>query len=215
MFAQIEAGQTPPTRLADATKAALTVLVILVIAALAGARVLRVFGVSLDAFSIAGGGVLTWIGFSMLRGNSTQTQYLSKDRAAATRIARAADLVCCQPGHDYRSDHARCCAYEAGAAGYGTYRGRGSHGRNVGRHGARCSWRSLFKRRGRPSERYGAAVYGIDRHRYGRAVRVDRLPQFFRLMSAIGGKADMGLSRCKCPLLGVKRTCRFAPANVR
>ena len=57
MFAQIEAGQTRATRLADATKAALAVLVILVIAALAGARVLQVFGVSLDAFSIAGGGV--------------------------------------------------------------------------------------------------------------------------------------------------------------
>jgi multiple antibiotic resistance protein len=32
--------------------------------------VLQVFGVSLEAFSIAGGGVLAWIGFSMLRGNS-------------------------------------------------------------------------------------------------------------------------------------------------
>ena len=34
MFAQIEAGQTSATRFADSTKAALTVLVILVIAAL-------------------------------------------------------------------------------------------------------------------------------------------------------------------------------------
>jgi len=70
MFAQIEAGQTSATRFADATKAALAVLVILVIAALVGARVLQIFGVSLDAFSVAGGGVLAWIGFSMLRGNS-------------------------------------------------------------------------------------------------------------------------------------------------
>jgi multiple antibiotic resistance protein len=61
MFAQIEAAQTRATRLVDATKASLAVLVILVVAALAGARVLRVFGVSLEAFSIAGGGVLTWI----------------------------------------------------------------------------------------------------------------------------------------------------------
>jgi len=70
MFAQIESGQTSATRFADATKAALAVLVILVIAALVGARVLQVFGVSLDAFSVAGGGVLAWIGFSMMRGNS-------------------------------------------------------------------------------------------------------------------------------------------------
>jgi multiple antibiotic resistance protein len=70
MFAQIEAGQASTTRWGDATKAALAVLVILVLAALVGARVLQVFGVSLDAFSVAGGGVLAWIGFSMLRGNS-------------------------------------------------------------------------------------------------------------------------------------------------
>jgi multiple antibiotic resistance protein len=38
MFAQIEAGQMSATRLADATKAALAVLVVLVIAALVGAR---------------------------------------------------------------------------------------------------------------------------------------------------------------------------------
>ena len=82
MFAQIEAGQTRATRLADATKAALAVLAILIIAALAGARVLKVFGVSLEAFSIAGGGVLTWMGFSMLRGNSPQARDASQDGAA-------------------------------------------------------------------------------------------------------------------------------------
>jgi multiple antibiotic resistance protein len=68
MFAQIEVGQPGTLRFRDATKAAVAVLVILVIAALVGARVLQVFGVSLDAFSVAGGGVLVWIGFSMLRG---------------------------------------------------------------------------------------------------------------------------------------------------
>src|SRR5262245_17645338 len=70
MFAKIEVGQSSNTRLADATKAALAVIVILIIAALVGARVLKIFGVSLDAFSIAGGGVRTCIGFSMLRGSS-------------------------------------------------------------------------------------------------------------------------------------------------
>ena len=80
MFTQIEAGQTSATRLADATKAALAVLVILVIAALVGAKVLHIFGVSLDAFSVAGGGVLAWIGFSMLRGNSTTVPDPAKDQ---------------------------------------------------------------------------------------------------------------------------------------
>ena len=98
MFAQVEAGQTRATRLADATKAALAVLVILVIAALAGARVLQVFGVSLDAFSIAGGGVLTWIGFSMLRGNSPQVQDPSKNHVAETRSLGPVILFAASPG---------------------------------------------------------------------------------------------------------------------
>jgi multiple antibiotic resistance protein len=80
MFAQIAAGQTSAARFADATKAALTVLVILVIAALVGARVLQVFGVSLEAFSVAGGGVLAWIGFSMLRGNSAPIPNAATDQ---------------------------------------------------------------------------------------------------------------------------------------
>ena len=98
MFAQIEAGQTGATRLADATKAALAVLVILLVAALAGARVLQVFGVSLDAFSVAGGGVLTWIGFSMLRGNSPQAQDPSKDGAAEKRSLTPMILFAASPG---------------------------------------------------------------------------------------------------------------------
>jgi multiple antibiotic resistance protein len=74
MFARIEAGQARAAQLADATKAALAVLVILVVSALVGARVLQVFGVSLDAFSVAGGGVLAWIGFTMLRASSAPAQ---------------------------------------------------------------------------------------------------------------------------------------------
>ena len=98
MFAQLEANQTHASRLADATKAALVVLVILVVAALAGARVLQVFGVSLDAFSIAGGAVLTWIGFSMLSGNSPQAQDPSKNVAAEKRSLTPMILFAASPG---------------------------------------------------------------------------------------------------------------------
>src|SRR4249920_1722406 len=98
MFAQIDASQTRVTRLADATKVALAVLVILVIAALAGARVLQIFGVSLDAFSIAGGGVLTWIGFTMLRGGSPQAKDPSKDGAVEKRSLTPLILFAASPG---------------------------------------------------------------------------------------------------------------------
>ena len=73
-------------------------LVILIVAALAGARALQVFGVSLEAFSIAGGGVLTWIGFSMLRGNSPQAQYPSKDDTAERRSFTPLILFAASPG---------------------------------------------------------------------------------------------------------------------
>jgi multiple antibiotic resistance protein len=98
MFAQIEAGRTRAIRITDATKVALAVLIILLVAALAGARVLQIFGVSLDAFSIAGGGVLTWIGFSMLRGNSPQARDPSKDGAAEKRSLTPVILFAASPG---------------------------------------------------------------------------------------------------------------------
>jgi multiple antibiotic resistance protein len=98
MFARIEAGQTRAARLADATKAGLAVLVILVVAALAGARVLQVFGVSLDAFAVAGGGVLSWIGLTMLRDNSAPAQDHSKEGADENRSLTPLILFAASPG---------------------------------------------------------------------------------------------------------------------
>jgi multiple antibiotic resistance protein len=80
LFAQADAGRSRRSQLVDATKAALAILAILVIAALAGTRVLHLFGVSLDAFMVAGGGVLAWMGFSMLSGQAP----VSRPPAAAS-----------------------------------------------------------------------------------------------------------------------------------
>ena len=98
MFAQIEAGKDRGARLADATKAALAVLVILVVAALAGARVLQVFGVSLDAFAVAGGGVLAWIGLTMLGGKSAPDPDPSKEDAEKKRSITPLILFAASPG---------------------------------------------------------------------------------------------------------------------
>jgi multiple antibiotic resistance protein len=70
IFESGESTRSHAQRLADATKAAIAILVILELAALGGAAVLKLFGISLDAFSVAGGGVLVWMGFSMLRGTT-------------------------------------------------------------------------------------------------------------------------------------------------
>jgi multiple antibiotic resistance protein len=66
MFIRAEAGRSPGKQLTDATKAGLAILLILLVSALIGPRLLHMFGVSLDAFMVAGGGVLAWMGFSML-----------------------------------------------------------------------------------------------------------------------------------------------------
>ena len=71
MFARIEANRSREERVADAAKAALAMTVILTLSALVGTQLLHLFGVSLDAFMVAGGGVLAWMGFSMLSGQGS------------------------------------------------------------------------------------------------------------------------------------------------
>lgn len=69
MFARIEFGRSKQEMLKDATQAVVAVLVILTLAALAGVQFLHQFGISLDAFKVAGGVVLSWMGFNMLSAN--------------------------------------------------------------------------------------------------------------------------------------------------
>lgn len=69
MFTQAVVGRSRAERLIDATKAIFAVFLLLTVAALVGTRLLDLFGVSLDAFMVAGGGVLAWMGFSMLSGS--------------------------------------------------------------------------------------------------------------------------------------------------
>jgi len=69
MFARIEGGRSSLERRGDAIKVALAVVIILSGAALIGTQLLHLFGVSLDAFMVAGGGVLAWMGYSMLSGH--------------------------------------------------------------------------------------------------------------------------------------------------
>jgi multiple antibiotic resistance protein len=62
------AGQSLGGKMTDAARAAGAILIILTLAALLGMQLLHLFGVSLDAFMVAGGGVLAWMGFAMLSG---------------------------------------------------------------------------------------------------------------------------------------------------
>ncbi|WP_230470293.1 MarC family protein [Lujinxingia vulgaris] len=73
MFANIEQDQPRETQLKDAAQVALATVVILAGAALLGTRILEMFGVSIDAFSVTGGAVLVGIGAAMLGGRQTPT----------------------------------------------------------------------------------------------------------------------------------------------
>ena len=61
IFAGLETGRIRSEQFSDATKAALAFLVVLVGAAFVGTKLLALFSVSLDAFSVAGGLVLAWM----------------------------------------------------------------------------------------------------------------------------------------------------------
>jgi multiple antibiotic resistance protein len=98
IFARIEGEQSRKTQMADAAKAVLAVMVILVLAALFGARALHLFGVSLDAFSVAGGGVLSWMGFSMLSGNPTIDKTCCNGGTIAKRSVTPLILFAASPG---------------------------------------------------------------------------------------------------------------------
>jgi multiple antibiotic resistance protein len=97
IFVQLDRAKPTGAELADATRAAATVGVILALAALFGARALDAFGVSLDAFSVAGGGVLAWIGFSMLRG-SPSTGAGSTEGASSVPSLTPLILFAASPG---------------------------------------------------------------------------------------------------------------------
>jgi multiple antibiotic resistance protein len=84
MFAKAAGRESRSRQIGDATRAALAISVILGGAAIAGARLLAVFGVSLNAFQVAGGMVLVWMGFLMLRGTSSPT---ADEKAADTKAS--------------------------------------------------------------------------------------------------------------------------------
>ncbi len=71
LFSQAVSGKPRKAQVAAATQAILTVMVILSLAAIGGAYLLKAFGISLDAFQAAGGVVLAWMGFMMLSGASS------------------------------------------------------------------------------------------------------------------------------------------------
>lgn len=95
MFAGIVRGQSHAAAMRSATGAILSVAAVLVLTAFVGSPLLKLFGISLDAFSVAGGGVLIFIGISMMQGAGTPTA--SADPGATPNIGKLV-LFAASPG---------------------------------------------------------------------------------------------------------------------
>jgi multiple antibiotic resistance protein len=98
MFARIEAQRSAAERRSDAMKVALVIVAILAVAALIGTQLLRLFGVSLDAFMVAGGAVLAWMGFSMLSGQASSPQPSTDAAPVAGKSLMPLILFAASPG---------------------------------------------------------------------------------------------------------------------
>jgi multiple antibiotic resistance protein len=98
MFARIEAQRSAAERRADAMRVALAIVAILSIAALIGTQLLRLFGVSLDAFMVAGGAVLAWMGFCMLSGHASSSQASTDAASVAGKSLMPLVLFAASPG---------------------------------------------------------------------------------------------------------------------
>lgn len=98
IFGKIEGARPRASRLADANKVAFVVMVILLLSAVLGIKALSLFGVSLDAFSVAGGGVLAWIGIGMLKGGSDNQQAQQATDVSQSPVLTPLILFAASPG---------------------------------------------------------------------------------------------------------------------
>jgi multiple antibiotic resistance protein len=79
IFLSITPNHTPSDRAALATKASIAVFIILTAFALLGNRIFDFFGITIDAFRIAGGLILLKISLDMLEVKSTRTRHTPEE----------------------------------------------------------------------------------------------------------------------------------------
>ena len=169
MFARIEANRSPVERRADAMKVALAIVVILTVAALIGTRLLHLFGVSLDAFMVAGGGVLAWMGFSMLSGQASSSPASPEAPSKSWGVTDALDSVRGKPRDDHRSNYTFRCPYTVGFSSHRPGGSRDGKCFDVAGHAARRS-RCPPKRWRWICANFDNALHGADRPVHGGSV---------------------------------------------
>src|SRR5262249_38928582 len=89
IFLTLAGRLLPAQKRRTAVRVALSILIILVVSALIGLKVLSIFGISLDVFRIVGGMIIAYMGFDMLSGRQTvaQASPQNDDVAASSSLA--------------------------------------------------------------------------------------------------------------------------------
>ena len=90
MLLQLEGRKDNKVKIQDGIKAMLIVMIILLIATIAGKYILNIFGISMDAFKAVGGIILSMIGFNMLVGTKNNSTTDTSDQGLAPLIFFAA-----------------------------------------------------------------------------------------------------------------------------
>lgn len=90
MMIQIGKDQSKKSNIVASVKSMITVLIILLLAALSGKSILHAFGISLDAFKVVGGIILSFIGFQMMIGSKNNNGKSDKQNGLAPLIMFAA-----------------------------------------------------------------------------------------------------------------------------
>src|SRR5262249_48007117 len=89
IFLTLTAKLLPAQKRRTAVRVALSVLIILVVSALIGLKILSIFGISLEVFRIVGGMIIAYMGFDMLSGRQSvaQASPQNDDVAASSSLA--------------------------------------------------------------------------------------------------------------------------------
>jgi multiple antibiotic resistance protein len=85
MILKLEQGTNKKSNIISGVKAMLFVLFILLISALAGKYVLNAFGISMDAFKVVGGIIISYIGFQMMSASQI-SDAKSKDQVGLSSL---------------------------------------------------------------------------------------------------------------------------------
>ncbi len=83
---ELTKGESTKKKIKEATRSSLQILLILIVVAFMGKRILNTFGISVESFRIVGGIVIAYIGFTMLTGKMSAETKKKKSKTKDGKI---------------------------------------------------------------------------------------------------------------------------------